>query len=110
MKTSCYKHYKKADGVAISIYPPEGFRGKHYPKLAPTKKALDRYRKDGNKKAYIKSYEKDVLSKLNPEQVWEELKDNTILCYEPSGEFCHRHLVAEWFERELDEFVMIYEV
>ena len=28
-----------------------------------------------------------------------------LLCYEPNTEFCHRHIVAAWFEILLDEYV-----
>lgn len=27
--------------------------------------------------------------------------DVVLLCYEKPGQFCHRRLVAEWFEQEL---------
>jgi hypothetical protein len=39
-----------------------------------------------------------VLDKLNPQEVFAELgKDAVLLCWEPKGLFCHRHLVAAWF-------------
>lgn len=46
------------------------------------------------------------LSQLNPHIVMKELlefgkreKDVILLCYEKPGEFCHRHLVANWFNK-----------
>ena len=27
-----------------------------------------------------------------------ELDNKILLCYEPKGEFCHRHIVAQWFK------------
>lgn len=44
----------------------------------------------------------EVLSKLNADVVVNELlslseeKPFALICYERPGEFCHRHLVAEW--------------
>ena len=43
-----------------------------------------------------------MLDHLDAEQVYRELGDNAILCcYERKGEFCHRRLVAAWFQKEL---------
>jgi len=51
---------------------------------------------------YVPLYE-EILSKLDPEDVWKELgSDAVLLCYEAPGKFCHRRLAAEWLERELD--------
>ena len=50
-----------------------------------------------NNKYYIEEYYKQVLSKLDPEVVYKELDFSTLLCYEDSSEFCHRHIVAAWF-------------
>jgi hypothetical protein len=51
--------------------------------------------------AYREEYQK-ILDKLDPQEVFEYLGENAILlCWEPPGKFCHRRLVAEWFEREL---------
>ena len=46
---------------------------------------------------YIQKYNETVLSKLDPNKVVEELGENAVmLCYEKPGDFCHRHLIAEW--------------
>jgi uncharacterized protein (DUF488 family) len=31
--------------------------------------------------------------------VAQALEGKVLLCYEKSGDFCHRHLVAEWLRR-----------
>jgi len=57
------------------------------------------------------------LSKLDPVSVVEELKTKSqgqpvvLLCYEKSGSFCHRHLVAEWLNKYLagDEKVVEFD-
>ena len=46
---------------------------------------------------YTKTFHERVLNKLDPRQVAQELSDDAVLmCYEKSGDFCHRHLVADW--------------
>ena len=60
---------------------------------------------------YVKEYISQVLLKLDPKKVFEDLKniypgvdenEITLLCYESSKNgtenvFCHRNLVASWF-------------
>ena len=80
------------------------FEGRCYPDLAP-KKEFWRIWKDNrgkiseeeNTRYYIAEYYKQVLSKLDPVVVYGELDGFTLLCYEDSSEFCHRHIVAAWF-------------
>ena len=42
---------------------------------------------------------------MDPEKVFRELDNSVLLCYEPNTEFCHRHIVAAWFEILLEEYV-----
>lgn len=57
------------------------------------------------KKGYIRVYETEVLNNLSPNAVVYELTkmadghDVVLLCYEKASDFCHRHLVADWFNR-----------
>ena len=55
-----------------------------------------------NNKFYIKEYYEQVLSKLDPKEIFELLDNSIILCYEDYNEFCHRHIVAEWLELTLN--------
>lgn len=81
-----------------------GYVGRWYPNLTP-KKEFWRVWKDNrgkiseeeNTRYYIEEYYKQVLSKLDPEVVYKELEYSTLLCYEDSSDFCHRHIVAAWF-------------
>lgn len=85
--------------VSISGEVPEGFTGKTYRKLAPKRYFYDKYIEDGDIDAYSKEFYEKVLTNLDPYKVLNDLEDQSImLCYEPFGEFCHRHLVAEWLE------------
>ena len=42
------------------------------------------------------------MQKLNPEEVYQKLDNSILLCYESNDQFCHRHIVAAWFEILLD--------
>lgn len=49
----------------------------------------------------IKGYY-EQLHKLDLEQYYREIGNSILLCYEDNTEFCHRHIVAAWFELLLD--------
>jgi hypothetical protein len=77
------------------------FDGETYLALAPTPEMI----KIEDEEEYKKQYYEKVLSKLDPQKVYEDLGDNAVLlCYESyadiqSGKkFCHRSYVAQWFE------------
>lgn len=104
--------YNEVMPYSFSTYSISADRGKSanynglcYPKLAP-KKGFWRTWKDNigiipaeeNNLFYVQEYWKQVLSDLDPKEVYSELDGNILLCYEKSDEFCHRHIVAEWFE------------
>lgn len=88
--------------ISISLYPPKGYQGIRYTKLAPTDQILREYKAGGSIERYTAAYQRDVLSKLDPVALVANLedyfggKDISFVCYEKSGDFCHRHLVAEW--------------
>lgn len=77
--------------------------GEKYPDLFPTWEMINMT----DEEEYEKAYRRDVLSKLDPLKVYEDLEDAIILCHESiakieSGEtFCHRHMIARWLEEEL---------
>lgn len=90
--------------VSIAKWMPKGLRFIEYQKLAPTEKILKAY-KEGilTQEKYEKAYKKEVLSKVTVNEVMHFLKlvgngnDIVLLCFEKSSDFCHRHILAEWF-------------
>lgn len=122
--------------VSISQWPPKGYNGLQCKALAPTKDILMEY-KDSNETdkereaRYNERYINEVLEKLDLKQVISNLQkqidmdtldllevDNVwesknlhiaLVCFEKSGDFCHRNLVAEKLKeigipcRELDD-------
>lgn len=89
--------------VAISRTRPRGWAGRAYEPLAPPWRLLaEALSGEIDEEEYTRRYREEVLSKLDPAAVRADLgEDAVLLCWENSGVFCHRRLVAEWFEEEL---------
>ncbi len=114
--TSSYKEQKGTMFKTYSISGDHGqevnYNGEHYSKLAPKKSFwqvwhdnIGKISEEENNKYYVKEYFKQVLLKLDPEEVYDELNGSTLLCYENNNDFCHRHIVAAWFELLLNKKV-----
>lgn len=80
-----------------------GFVGKAIPQLAPKRSFweiwhtnIGKISEEENMMYYINEYYKQVLSKVNIEELLKNEKDPILLCYEESEEFCHRHVLAEY--------------
>lgn len=89
----------------ISKKPPDWFYnpGGTYVPLCPSWNLVMSY-KDGHitKEEYTIRYYDEILNKLDPARTYQELGENAILlCWEKSGEFCHRRIVADWFLKHL---------
>lgn len=99
--------------MSICGKAPTWYRGAQYKKLAPKFWFFQKYKEDNDSDYYTEQYYKEVLDPLNPDMVVRFLcslvhfdaKNNistdedthiVLLCYEKPGDFCHRHLVAEW--------------
>ena len=91
--------------ISIALHPPKGYKGAKYTKLAPTEAIMRRYKAGGGTDEYRSLYNRDVLSKRNADDLVANLeqyfggRDVCFLCYEKPGDFCHRHIVAEWLEQ-----------
>ena len=91
--------------IAICRFPPKLWYGQRSYALAPTLKAMKDYQETGNVKLFRERYFENlnsldphvtarVLKMMNPDGCD---KDIVLVCYEKPDKFCHRHLVAEWF-------------
>lgn len=91
--------------VSIALYSPRWFSGLCYRKLAPTVDILREWKSNPDVERYVRLYQSDILARLSPYSVacdlmiMSEGKDVALLCYERPGDFCHRHLVADWLKR-----------
>ena len=69
--------------------------------MAPKFWFFQKYKQNHDEEYYILNYYKEVLSKLDPTQVLNDLDGKILLCYEKETEFCHRFLVADWLKFKL---------
>ena len=105
--------------ISICGKAPGWYQGLQYKKLAPKYDFFMKWKENHDNDYYIKCFNEQVLNKLNAEQVVKEL-DNLLLnetlvfdyngdlkevprialiCYEKPSDFCHRHLVADWLNK-----------
>ena len=103
MNTSYYAKYKGENAVSIAVGTPTWFKGRQYNKLFPSWELLHKHRsKTVTNEEYTEMYTREVLDNLDAKTIYEELgEDAVLLCWEKSSDFCHRHIIASWFEREL---------
>lgn len=93
--------------IAICAKVPTGYTGLQYKKLAPTYNILMTYKENHDEEQYDAAYREQILGKINPDTVFEELskmadgKDFALVCYEKSADFCHRQLVANWLKESM---------
>ena len=90
--------------VAISRSQTRGWTGRVYELLAPSWRLVQEAKSGAiDEDEYIQRYREEVLLKLDPARVYADLGEDAILiCWERPGAFCHRRLVAEWFEEKLE--------
>ena len=89
--------------VGICCYPPKNLKY-NIKEVAPTPEILDLRNSRNN---YITAYNKmilftDIANFLNKiEQISQENdgKDIALCCYEKPGDFCHRHLFADFLNK-----------
>jgi uncharacterized protein (DUF488 family) len=107
MNTSYFaKSGNHPNAVSIAGKAPSWYTGRQYKKLAPSYRIFKRYKEDGDQVSYTEHFYKEVLNKLDPEKVLRELGSHAvILCYETPEKFCHRQLVAQWFQDKLNIIV-----
>ena len=108
--TGSYENCK--DGNIISISKDEGkkanYDGLVLSKLKPNKDFLDDWEKSSliNMNDYIKDYYYEILSKIDPQELFDSLPENPILL--DYSDNVYRHLVAFWLELFLE--IKSYEV
>jgi hypothetical protein len=107
--TSNYSNKFNPKVRVVSISGDKGkdanFEGECYPALAPKKGFWEIWHKNIGKRSpkenntyYIEEYYKQVLANLDPYEVYNDLDGAILLCYEKEKDFCHRQIVAAWFE------------
>ena len=88
--------------IAICGRSPDNWRGLEYKRLAPKWEFFKVWKENHDNDYYIREFAERVTDKLNAKSVVMELermsggRDVALVCYEKPGDFCHRHLIAEW--------------
>lgn len=114
MKTSRFANIQRIKvPLSISLYPPKWYAGPQFKDLAPPWKLIEGAHKGMSKEMYTREFHELVLAKLDPRAVYDDLvaqhgDEVTLLCFEnleKPGEYCHRRIVAEWFQDNLQIMV-----
>lgn len=83
--------------ISIARWSPRNWDGDRLIWLAPTPYMV----KEASREEYIRMY-KSICQSVNIELLIRQLsdigdgKDVALLCYERPGQFCHRHMLAEY--------------
>ena len=96
--------------VSICAKAPNWYTGLQYKKLAPSYDLLMKWKEMHDEGYYVERFTKEVLDNLNAVDVILDLSkmvysfnigedDICLLCYEKPSDFCHRHLVAGWLNK-----------
>ena len=105
--TASHKNIKNSKYRLVAISGNRGknvgFVGEVFPRLAPKKGFWQIWHDNRGKIDELENNRyKQVLSKLDPLEVYQILDNSILLCYEDYYEFCHRHIVAAWLELTLN--------
>ncbi|MBE6244247.1 MAG: DUF488 domain-containing protein [Bacteroidales bacterium] len=98
--------------ISVALYPPKWFMGYKFTSLAPTRFMLCG---DCSREEYIRMYAK-ILDKAGAERIVKAVekvagsRDVAFLCFEKPGDFCHRHLLADYLNKKLNLGVTEYGV
>lgn len=110
------KEYENAGLQPLSIAgrAPSFYKGPQYKSFAPEYKMFMDWKKGKIDNMEYTSIFTKHLNTLDKEAVRRTLnsfdKDVILLCYEKTGDFCHRHIVADWIENNLNMRVDEYDV
>ena len=110
-------YFGKVKELDLGLYTPiaicgkavDGWQFPQYKRLAPSWSIYSEYKlHGGTEERYIERYKAEILGKLSIDKVVDDLysmtadgTDPVLICYEKPGDFCHRHLVAEWLGKDL---------
>ena len=98
------KQYENAGLTTVSISgkAPSFYKGPEYKGLAPRWQMFSDWKKGKiDNFGYTKLFNQylETLDKESVKRALESFGENVVLlCYEKPGDFCHRHLVADWLE------------
>lgn len=102
-------YYENINNLPLDVIPisiagiaHNNFKGIQFKKLAPRLAMFNEWKKNKDNTFYEINYIQYLNERFKKEDLLIELltlskgKDICLICYEQPGEFCHRHLVANW--------------
>ena len=95
--------------VSIAYKTPPFFKNPSFGgSCGPTASILYEYKKNPDKERYIRRYKDECLVIWKDPQILidglkyvSKGKDVALMCYEKPGDFCHRHLLADFLNEKL---------
>ena len=112
---------RSAVPIAICGKSPAWWGGAEMKELAPSYSIWSEYQKTHDEQLYRDRFYHENLAKLDPQDIYYKIKelsgnrhgyfsrpDAVLMCYEKSGDFCHRRIVADWLSVNLK--INIYEI
>ncbi len=109
--TSQLAGFAKRDDLSFLLREGFGIEYEHRPELAPTAEILDAYRAGSDWIAYERAF-LPVLAERDAAGIGRQLLARyqfpCLLCAEPTPEYCHRRLVAEWWAEHLPDVEVIH--
>lgn len=101
--TSYYGGRQIGESISISLSPPKSCKFTHLRLFAPSKKLLDFWNSSNKDKdaedKYTDIFREELNTNRNLIDLWIQKNSDKIVtfnCYEPYGQFCHRHLLEEY--------------
>lgn len=98
--------------ISICGKAPDWYTGLQYKKLAPKYDFFMKWKENHDNEYYVDCFNKQVLQPLEAYEVYDDLHklaksslcndcnyNICLICYEKPQDFCHRHLVADWFRK-----------
>lgn len=90
--------------IGIALKPPTWYYGVTVHDVAPTPSILYGAQTE---EEYTRRFKAEILSRVNARAFVDKITqisqghDVALCCFEKPGEFCHRHIVAEWLKEQL---------
>lgn len=106
--------------ISICGKAPDWYKGLQYKKLAPKYDFFMKWKENHDNDYYVEHFQKEVLDTLDvirtlhelhlllPYEVKVDIQSSVwsnpdwhiaLICYEKPSDFCHRHLVADWLNK-----------
>lgn len=104
--TSYFAKYRGDNGVSITRFTPKWWKGPECKELAPSIELLNWWKSlpeecrhsTGYIVEYTERFIEETLKKIDVGKLAKELDGKVLLCYENlDKDFCHREVVAQWF-------------